>query len=146
MCSSDLLTLRETVAGWIRAAVNARPEDWFVVTSRFQGYQSDRVLLGANFLEFHVHGLSDQQVRIFIERWFAAAHRRVDGPGPEAQRKALADTSTLTKVLESAPFQAPSMREMVTNPLLLTILCVVYHEEHNLPTGDRKSTRLNSSH
>ena len=26
-------------------------------------------------------------------------------------------------------------RSMVTNPLLLTILCVVYHEEHNLPTG-----------
>ena len=129
------LTLRETVAGWIRAAVKDRPYDWFVVTSRFQGYQSDRVLLGADFLEFHVHGLSDQQVRIFIERWFAAAHRRVDGPGQVAQQKALADTSTLTKVLETAPFQAPSMREMVTNPLLLTILCVVYHEEHNLPTG-----------
>ncbi len=129
------LTLRETVSGWIREAVLQRPRDWFVVTSRFQGYESGGVLLGADFLEFHVHGLSDEQVRIFIERWFAAAHRRVDGPGQVAQQKAAADTLTLTKVLETTPFQAPSMREMVTNPLLLTILCVVYHEEHNLPTG-----------
>jgi len=129
------LSLRETVSGWIRAAVQQRPNDWFVVTSRFQGYQSDKVLLGTDFLEFHVHGLSDRQVQIFIERWFAAAHRRVDGPGQAAQQKAVADTTTLTKVLETAPFQAPSMREMVTNPLLLTILCVVFHEEHNLPTG-----------
>ena len=27
------------------------------------------------------------------------------------------------------------MRELVTNPLLLTILCIVYHEERNLPTA-----------
>ncbi|MFM8479162.1 MAG: NACHT domain-containing protein, partial [Planctomycetaceae bacterium] len=129
------LSLRETVAGWIRAAVLERPNDWFVVTSRFQGYKSDKVLLGTNFLEFHVHGLSNPQVRIFIERWFAAAHRRVEGPGQAALQKAAADTTLLSKVLDSAPYQAPSMREMVTNPLLLTILCVVFHEEHNLPTG-----------
>jgi formylglycine-generating enzyme required for sulfatase activity len=129
------LSLRETVAGWIRAAVPARPSDWFVVTSRFQGYKSDKVLLGANFLEFHVHGLSNPQVRMFIERWFAAAHRRVEGPGQAALQKAAADTTLLSKVLETAPYQAPSMRELVTNPLLLTILCVVFHEEHNLPTG-----------
>jgi formylglycine-generating enzyme required for sulfatase activity len=129
------LSLRETVSGWIRQAVPGRPHDWFVVTSRFQGYKSAKVLLGAGFLEFHVHGLSNPQVQTFLERWFAAAHRRVDGPGQVAQQKALADTTTLTKVLETAPYQAPSMRELVTNPLLLTILCVVYHEEHNLPTG-----------
>ncbi|MFM8479269.1 MAG: NACHT domain-containing protein, partial [Planctomycetaceae bacterium] len=129
------LSLRETVSGWIRQAVPGRPNDWFVVTSRFQGYKSAKVLLGAGFLEFHVHGLSNPQVKTFLERWFAAAHRRVDGPGQVAQQKALADTTTLTKVLDTAPYQSPSMRELVTNPLLLTILCVVYHEEHNLPTG-----------
>lgn len=80
-------------------------------------------------------GCPIQQVQTFLERWFAAAHRRVDGPGQVAQQKALADTTTLTKVLETAPYQAPSMRELVTNALLLTILCVVYHDEHNLPTG-----------
>jgi predicted NACHT family NTPase len=127
------LSLRETVSGWIQTTVGHRDHDWFVVTSRFQGYKSDKVLLGANFLEFHVHGLSNDHVKVFIERWFAAAHRRVDGPGQVAQQKALTDTTTLKKVLETAPYQAPSMREMVTNPLLLTILCVVYHEEHNLP-------------
>jgi hypothetical protein len=64
-----------------------------------------------------------------------AAHQRVHGITDKARQKALDDRQSLTAVLKTAPYQAPSMREMVTNPLLLTILCVVYHEEHNLPTA-----------
>jgi formylglycine-generating enzyme required for sulfatase activity len=82
-----------------------------------------------------VAGLSDAQVDHFINRWFDAAHQRVHGITDKARQKALADRHALSAVLKTAPYQAPSMREMVTNPLLLTILCVVYHEEHNLPTA-----------
>jgi hypothetical protein len=72
-----------------------------------------------------------------------AAHQRVHGITDKARQKTLDDRQSLTAVLKTAPYQAPSMREMVTNPLLLTILCVVYHEEHNLPTAraDRKNAQ-----
>ena len=126
---------RAAVSGWVRELRGQRTRDWFVVTSRFQGYQQDDVLLGSQFLEFHVHGLSDDQVKAFVRRWFAAAHQRQLGAGMRATEKADKDSDTLLKVLQTAPYQSPSMREMVTNPLLLTILCVVYHEEHNLPTA-----------
>ena len=126
--------LRATVSSWIRESLKQRTSDWFVVTSRFQGYFSDNVLLGAGFLEFHVQGLTNQQVRQFINLWFQAAHRRVHGTTTMAAERAEADRRSLAEVLDTAPYQSPSMREMVTNPLLLTILCVVYHEEHSLPT------------
>jgi len=127
--------LRAVVSGWIRKTLPQRTHDRFVVTSRFQGYHDDNVKLHSGFVEFHVAGLSDAQVDHFINRWFDAAHQRMLGATDKARQKALADRQSLSAVLKTAPYQAPSMREMVTNPLLLTILCVVYHEEHNLPTA-----------
>ena len=127
--------LRSVVSGWIRKTLSNRTNDRFVVTSRFQGYHDPDVKLQIGFVELHVAGLSESQVDHFINRWFDAAHQRVHGITDKARQKALADRKSLTAVLKTAPYQAPSMREMVTNPLLLTILCVVYHEEHNLPTA-----------
>ena len=38
-------------------------------------------------------------------------------------------------ILARPTFQTGHIRELSTNPLLLTILCIVFHEERKLPTG-----------
>ncbi|MFM8725727.1 MAG: NACHT domain-containing protein, partial [Planctomycetaceae bacterium] len=106
------------------------------MTCRFQGYRSADVALGGKFVEFHVEGLSDQQVREFVSRWFLAANRKLHVGHPDkAASIATTDAQTLLQVLTAPAYQTRSMRELVTNPLLLTILCIVYHEERNLPTA-----------
>ena len=127
--------LRAVVAGWIRAALPARPRDWFLVTSRFQGYLGSEVTLGAKFVEFHVKPLSAEDVKEFVPKWFGVAQSKLHGPGDVAERKANADSQQLLDILARPAYRTTSIREIVSNPLLLTILCVVFHEERNLPYG-----------
>ncbi|MFN5197643.1 MAG: NACHT domain-containing protein, partial [Planctomyces sp.] len=128
--------LRAVVSGWIRQTLQQRLADYILVTCRFQGYRSDDVALGGKFVEFHVEGLSDSQVQEFVSRWFLAANRKLHVGNPDrAAAIATTDSQTLLQILSAPAYQTRSMRELVTNPLLLTILCIVYHEERNLPTA-----------
>jgi formylglycine-generating enzyme required for sulfatase activity len=126
---------RATVSTWIQQALQHRPADRFLVTCRFQGYFRPDVPLGPKFVEFHVRPLDDDQVRHFVHAWFDAAYRRLHGPGPLAADRARAASEELLEILARAEFQAGHIRELCTNPLLLTILCIVFHEERKLPTG-----------
>ena len=126
---------RTKVAKWVRKAVNERLDDWFLVTCRFQGYFRDGVPLGPRFIEFHVRPLDEAQVEKFIHDWFHAAYGKLLGAGPTAVERAEADCGQLLKILALPEYQLGRMRELATNPLLLTILCIVFHQEQQLPTG-----------
>ncbi|HND53641.1 MAG TPA: SUMF1/EgtB/PvdO family nonheme iron enzyme, partial [Pirellulaceae bacterium] len=126
---------RQTVSSWLRDAVAARPRDWFLATCRFQGYFRDGVPLGPRFVEFHVQRLSDEQVARFVRDWYGAAYGKLLGPSPQARKKAGADSDELLEILAKSEYQLGHIRELSTNPLLLTILCIVFHEERQLPTG-----------
>ncbi|MFM9115395.1 MAG: SUMF1/EgtB/PvdO family nonheme iron enzyme, partial [Planctomycetota bacterium] len=127
--------LRAIVAGWIRVILPERPRDRFFVTSRFQGYQNRDVELGEKFLELHVKPLSKTRIEQFVTQWFQAAHRRIDGDTQQSLENATSDRTQLFEVLQTAPYQAPSMLAMVANPMLLTIVCIVFKRDHNLPTA-----------
>ncbi|MFN0055875.1 MAG: NACHT domain-containing protein, partial [Planctomycetales bacterium] len=126
---------RSTVAGWIRKGLKQRPSDWFLVTCRFQGYFRDGVPLGPQFVEFHVRPLDDGQVEQFVRDWFSAAFKKLLGPGPTSEARAADDSTRLLEILALPAYQTGRIRELRTNPLLLTILCIVFHEERKLPTG-----------
>ena len=126
---------RRKVSGWIQKAIKNRPQDWFLVTCRFQGYFRDGVPLGPKFVEFHVRPLSDDEIQDFVEKWFLAAHGKLSGPGPRTEERARQDIKALLDILARPAYQTGHMRELCTNPLLLTILCLVFHEERELPTG-----------
>ena len=127
--------MRKQVAGWVRKALDGRPEDRFLVTCRFQGYFREGVPLGPKFVEFHVRPLDDKQVQRFVRDWFGAAYGKLLGPGRRAKARAQADSDELLDILARPAYQAGHIRELCTNPLLLTILCIVFHEERKLPTG-----------
>ena len=52
---------------------------------------------------------------------------------PSREPKRIA--TELLDILARPAYQAGHIRQLCTNPLLLTILCVVFHEERKLPTG-----------
>jgi predicted NACHT family NTPase len=127
--------LRAIVAGWIRDILPERPTDRFFVTSRFHGYRRTRdVALGERFLELHVKPLNDDQITRLVTQWFDAAHRRIDGASVQARENAVSDRTQLLEVFKTSPFKTPRMLEMVGNPLLLTIVCIVFKRDHDLPT------------
>lgn len=126
---------RKKVSAWVQRAIKNRPDDWFLVTCRFAGYFREGIPLGPKFVEFHVRPLDDQQIEQFVRDWFAAAYGKLLGQGSRATERAEADSKELLDILERPAYQAGHIRELCTNPLLLTILCIVFHEERKLPTG-----------
>ena len=126
---------RRKVSQAVQRALKNRTADWFLVTCRFAGYFRNEVPLGDRFVEFHVRPLSDDQVRRFVNDWFAAAYPKLIPEAGEAQRRAKRDSEDLLEILARPAYQAGRLRELCTNPLLLTILCVVFQEERKLPTG-----------
>jgi formylglycine-generating enzyme required for sulfatase activity len=123
---------RRTVSHWIQEALDGRPGDWFLVTCRFAGYfLREGVPLGPKFVRFDVRPLNDEQVARFVRDWFAAAYRRLLHPPALAADRA----AKLLEVLSRPAYQAGHIRELCTNPLLLTILCIVFHDEQKLPTS-----------
>ena len=129
------LGARKKVSGWIQKAIKNRPDDWFLVTCRFAGYFREDVPLGPKFVEFHVRPLDEQQIERFVTDWFSAAYGKLLGKGTRATERAAEDSQALLKILERPSHQTGHIRELCNNPLLLTILCIVFHEERKLPTG-----------
>jgi len=89
-----------------------------LVTSRIVGYDQAR-LDDSQFTCYRLGRLADDQVSEFASKWFA--HDREIGPGE-------ADSWTEAFVAESAP--ASDLR---TNPLMLSLLCILYRGEGSLP-------------
>ncbi|MCY2988198.1 MAG: SUMF1/EgtB/PvdO family nonheme iron enzyme [Planctomycetota bacterium] len=122
---------RQIVSRWVQDALTGRPRDHFLVTCRFAGYFRDGVALGPSFVEFHVRPLDQGQIERFVRDWFGAAYRKLLHPPTLAETRA----DKLLEVLARPAYQTGHIRELCTNPLLLTILCIVFHDEQTLPTN-----------
>ena len=120
---------RASVSRWIQEAVKDRTDDYFLVTCRFAGYFREGVVLGPQFIEFHVCRLSDTQVTEFVRRWYRAAYPLLRLSVQLADDRATA----LLSRLELPEYQAGRMPELRTNPQLLTLLCIVFHDKQQLP-------------
>ena len=127
-------TIRVKVSSRIQEFLRHRTRDHALVTSRYQGY-GQAVDLGAGFVQFHVQPLNQAQVERFVDRWFHAAYQELYGDKPKATKEADADAGNLKRILNQGEFTIGGLRELRTNPLLLTVVCLVYHQEHALPRG-----------
>ena len=123
---------RIRVCRWIQQALDDRPSDYFFVTSRYQGYLG-RVDLGPAFLQFHVKPLNSGQMADFVDHWYRTVYRKLQGAEPAVEKKAVAAARSLLDLLEQSEYRIGRLRELSANPLLLTILCVVHHQDRNMP-------------
>ncbi len=123
---------RVHVCNWIKQALADRPDDLFLVTSRYHGYQG-RVDLGPGFCQFHVKPLNETQVAEFVDHWYRTVCRRIHGPGEETEKLAGDLIKSLMELLQQPEYRIGRLRELPANPLMLTILCVVHHQDRNLP-------------
>jgi formylglycine-generating enzyme required for sulfatase activity len=127
---------RKLVAGSVRDTLDTRPNDWFLVTSRFQGYFLEGASLGPRFVEFHVEPLDNKQIDQFVRSWFRVAYGELLRAHPEeVADKAKVVSDQLLNILQLPSSQLGHIRELCANPLLLTILCIFFHEEQKLPTN-----------
>ena len=124
--------LRAKARDWVGRLLKDRPGDRFLVTSRFQGYRG-KAELGGRFVEFHVQPLEMEQSRTFVRRWYEEVCRKLRGRGSRAVKEAEELIASLNDMLDGPVFQIGRMAELPANPLLLTILCVVHHQDRNLP-------------
>jgi formylglycine-generating enzyme required for sulfatase activity len=123
---------RVRVCEWIQRWAEDRPADAILVTSRYQGYQG-RVDLGSDFCQFHVQPLQPDQSSEFVRRWYKTVLRRLFPADTDAETRGAAEANDLLGLLSADAYRIGGLRQLPTNPLLLTILCLVHHEDHSLP-------------
>ena len=123
---------RVKVCRWIRRAIEEHPDDYFLVTSRYQGYQG-RVDLGPAFCQFQLKPLNSVQIADFVDHWYRTVFRVLLGPGADTETKAEADIRSFMDLLGQSEYRIGRLRELPANPLMLTILCLVHQQDRNLP-------------
>ncbi|MCL2735658.1 MAG: NACHT domain-containing protein [Propionibacteriaceae bacterium] len=113
----------------LRLQVVAKIEDFLdaysncqcIVSSRIIGY--DEVRLGPGFAHFQLDDFSASQIRMFTECWTSAIHE--DWTQAEIDREAAA--------MNAAICAHDSVFRLATNPLLMTIIAMIYFRDMRLP-------------
>jgi energy-coupling factor transporter ATP-binding protein EcfA2 len=95
----------------------------FVLTSRPAGYRQGE-LAKHDFAEAELQPLGPDQRDSFVKQWYRAAEKAAETPDAEAVAEAGAQD--LLRSLQ----RTPSIRFLATNPLLLSVVCVVHRYRH----------------
>jgi hypothetical protein len=111
--------LRERVARIFEKATGAYSKCDFLVTTRPRSYEGDAVLAG--FYRLRIGDLEPAEIRTFFHHFAHALFL------PEHDAKAFTET------LDSALGARPEIREMARNPVMLTALTVLQHNDQKLP-------------
>ncbi|MEM6453660.1 MAG: NACHT domain-containing protein, partial [Acidobacteriota bacterium] len=136
---ADKMT-RASVSRWVESALGEHRDARFVLTSRHAGYVGDAMLHG-RLLEFDVLPLTPGDARSFIARWYAAVEKqagagRLEGPADpaEAAQQAREQAEHLcTKLFDDDRPRTKTLRDLIENPLMLQILCLVHRDRRHLP-------------
>jgi formylglycine-generating enzyme required for sulfatase activity len=126
---------RAAVSRWLEEEALNLPHSFVVLTSRYAGYRNDSRLDG-RFLELTIRDLEPEEAERFIAAWYLAVESQVEPrPAPEVARQRAEEGAA---ELSARLFQADDprterLRNLVSNPLLLQIVCQVHRERKNLP-------------
>jgi len=105
------------------------------VSCRYAGYGGD-VSLGCRFLHLDVRPLDHKLIGRLVRAWFAAAHQCMaarDEPAAEVGHRAAEEAADLLSRLDELTSQR--FKVLISNPLLLTLLCVVVLRGGEIPRG-----------
>ncbi len=117
------IDFKQLVRDRIQSLHNAYPGNTIVVTSRVVGYEGDLRFPNKEFLHYKVAPLGLREIEQFLKDWYAV---RVEN---ETERDS--HVGDLTRLLEDEHYSA--IRELASNPLLLTIIALVHRIDAVLP-------------
>jgi len=112
--------LRERIARIFESAARSFPRADFLVTTRPQTNVGDAVLDGS-FHAVHIGALQRPEIDVFFDHFARAL------AFPEAE------AGSFKESLETALDSRPEIAEMATNPVMLTALAVLQHNDQRLP-------------
>jgi formylglycine-generating enzyme required for sulfatase activity len=124
--------LQSAVYRWLRQTIEGRLDDHFLLTARYAGAK-EIASLSAQVLTAHIQPLDDGQTSAFVQGWYRAVEQSVRGICAEADEMALNHSSSLLSALGGIDNHSVSLRVMASNPLLLSIICLVHRKDHSLP-------------
>jgi formylglycine-generating enzyme required for sulfatase activity len=120
---------RAFVSSVVRAFARRYDACRYVVTSRVAAYQGD-ARVGDGFRICTVADLDETQQRRFIANWSRSLHRLLyQAQGAELQRRATRYADDLWQALEAND----RVRGLASNPLLLTVVAVIFYNNYVLP-------------
>jgi formylglycine-generating enzyme required for sulfatase activity len=124
--------LRRRVALLIDAFAAACPKCRIVVTSRIVGYTGS-ARLGEGFVTTTVRDFTLADVELFLRHWHRLVAVGQMGPGESAEAFAAGQTGKLMEAIKANA----RVRELATNPLMLTVIALVHRDRVKLP--DRRA-------
>ncbi|PDV99467.1 hypothetical protein CJ255_21490 [Candidatus Viridilinea mediisalina] len=120
---------REFVSAVVRSVATRYPHCRYVVTARVAAYQGD-AQIGAGFRICTVADLSTAQQQRFIANWSRSLHRLLHGlRDDDLERAAQCYADDLWEALKLNE----RVRDLATNPLLLTVVAVIFYNNYVLP-------------
>jgi hypothetical protein len=132
---------RSAVARKIGQLAGDYPRNRYVVTCRTAGWEPG--LLDGDFAVVRVRDFDENAVTRFVRRWYRAVLGETAawraGPGLKEQEiaraKAQTEAQTEAEDLLAALARRQSLRRLADNPLILSLISLVYHLRRNLPRG-----------
>jgi len=115
--------MRNQVAYWVDDLMARYPFNHYVVTSRIVGYQESR--LGAGFKHFELQPFGASEIATFSRQWYHAIAQNSDQDFDHADKQAGGLIHSIS--------QNASVMRLASNPLLMTIIVMIYHKGKKLP-------------
>ena len=112
--------LRREITLAVSAMANRYARNRFIVTSRLVGYE-EAPLDRNDFAHHTVQPLSDEDIKLFVEKWYKARERDV------------AIRRERTEHLVKTIMGEERIKSLASNPLMLTIIALVHRIEAELP-------------
>ncbi|MFC0844859.1 NACHT domain-containing protein [Streptomyces noboritoensis] len=120
---------RGEIRSWLGELLTAYPLCSYVVTARAQAVP-ELWLAEWEFASFELAPLNGEGAQQFITRW----HAMTAGARDPVERQ---DLERKRDALLAAVVERPDLREMASNPLLCSLLCVVHDERNGLLPHNR---------
>lgn len=117
---------RKLIVERIENFVRRYPNNRYVVTSRIAGYEKAR--LNSQFAHFVTLRFEEEEIEEFIRKW-CYAFETTTGEAFDAERRASEQANELLKVI----MNTPSVKRLAANPLLLTIIALIFYLGAKLP-------------
>ncbi|MBE9118687.1 SUMF1/EgtB/PvdO family nonheme iron enzyme [Lusitaniella coriacea LEGE 07157] len=119
---------RTKVSQWAKQQMEDYPQTSFILTSRPHGYDSELFDEQVDIV-LEVQPFTLAQMKTFIKGWYTHIKISLDGDTPAVRQEARESAEDLIEAL----LQNPAIRQMASNPLLITMIATVHYLGNALP-------------